>query len=119
MSAAAALRSPQFAILALTFFSCCAAHSGPIFHMVSYAIGCGVPAMAAVSIYSVEGLSGLGGRLLLGVLADRLGAKPGLIARLPVPALAIASYLFVNRLREFHAPSVNFRPPPPRLLPPY
>ena len=42
---------------------CCAAHSGPIFHMVSYAIGCGVPAMAAVTVYSVEGLSGLGGRL--------------------------------------------------------
>src|SRR5215470_9039371 len=39
MSAAQALRSPQFAVLALTFFFCCAAHSGPIFHMVSYAIG--------------------------------------------------------------------------------
>jgi MFS family permease len=75
MSAAQALRSPQFAVLALTFFFCCAAHSGPIFHMVSYAIGCGVPAMAAVTVYSVEGLSGLGGRLLLGVLADRLGVK--------------------------------------------
>src|SRR6266446_5408726 len=50
-------------------------HSGPIFHMVSYAMLCGVPAMAAVSIYSVEGLAGLGGRLLLGVLADRLGVK--------------------------------------------
>src|SRR5215472_15542666 len=46
-----ALRSPQFMVLALTFFGCCAAHSGPIFHMVSYAISCGVPAMAAVSIY--------------------------------------------------------------------
>jgi len=108
MSATQALRSPQFAILALTFFSCCAAHSGPIFHMVSYAIGCGVPAMAAVSIYSVEGLSGLGGRLLLGVLADRLGAKPVLIAGLLVQALAIASYLFVNRLGEFYALSVIF-----------
>ena len=60
-----ALGSPQFAVLALTFFACCAAHSGPIFHTVSYAIGCGLPAMAAVTIYSVEGLAGLGGRLLL------------------------------------------------------
>src|SRR5260370_31873828 len=47
MSAAAALRSPQFAILALTFFSCCAAHSGPIFHMVSYAIASALPPIAA------------------------------------------------------------------------
>lgn len=40
-SATAAFRSPQFIVLSLTFFACCAAHSGPIFHMVSYAIFCG------------------------------------------------------------------------------
>jgi MFS family permease len=108
LSASEALRSPQFIVLALTFFCCCAAHSGPIFHMVSYAIGCGVPAMAAVSIYSLEGLSGLGGRLLLGVLADRLGAKPVLIAGLIVQALAIGSYLFIHRLGEFYALSLVF-----------
>jgi MFS family permease len=108
MSVGQAFRSPQFAILALTFFGCCAAHSGPIFHMVSYAIGCGVPAMAAVSIYSLEGLSGLGGRLFLGLLADRLGAKPVLIAGLLVQSLAIATYLVVSRLGEFYALSVVF-----------
>src|SRR4029079_1172356 len=77
MSAGDALRTPQFAALALAHFACCAAHSGPIFHMVSFAIGCGIPAMAAVSVYSLAGLSGLGGRLLLGVPADRLGAQAG------------------------------------------
>ncbi len=108
MSVAEAFRSPQFIVLALTFFACCAAHSGPIFHMVSYAIGCGVPAMAAVSIYSVEGLAGLGGRLLLGVLADRLGAKRVLVAGLAVQALAIITYLFVNQLGEFYALALVF-----------
>src|SRR5206468_8295362 len=108
ISAAHALRSPQFLVLGLTFFACCAAHSGPIFHMVSYAILCGVTPMAAVSVYSVEGLSGLGGRLLLGVLADRLGAKPVLIAGLTVQAFAIATYLVVSRLGEFYALSVVF-----------
>jgi MFS family permease len=102
-SVAQALRSPQFLVLGLTFFACCAAHSGPIFHMVSYAISCGVAPMAAVSIYSVEGLAGLGGRLLLGVLADRLGAKPVLIAGLAVQALAIITYTLVSRLGEFYA----------------
>jgi len=108
MSATHALRSPQFVILALTFFLCCAAHSGPIFHMVSYAMLCGVPAMAAVTIYSVEGLAGLGGRLLLGVLADRLGAKPVLVAGLLVQALSIAAYLLVGRLGEFYLLAVVF-----------
>jgi MFS family permease len=97
-----------FLVLGLTFFACCAAHSGPIFHMVSYAISCGVPAMAAVSIYSLEGLSGLGGRLLLGVLADRFGAKQVLISGLLVQALAIGSYGFVSRLGEFSALAVVF-----------
>jgi len=108
LSAAQALRSPQFIILALTFFLCCAAHSGPIFHMVSYAIGCGIPAMAAVSIYSLEGLSGLGGRLLLGILADRIGVKQVLVGGLLVQALAIGSYLFVSRLAEFYTLSLVF-----------
>src|SRR5206468_6652607 len=108
MSAAQALRSPQFLVLALTFFLCCAAHSGPIFHMVSYAMLCGVPAMAAVSIYSVEGLAGLGGRLLLGVLADRLGVKLVLVAGLLVQSLAIGTYLLVGRLGEFYLLAVFF-----------
>jgi predicted MFS family arabinose efflux permease len=103
-----ALRSPQFIVLAATFFFCCAAHSGPIFHMVSYAIGCGVPAMAAVSIYSVEGLAGLGGRLLLGVLGDRFGAKPVLVVGLLVQSVAIATYLFVHRLGEFYVLALVF-----------
>jgi len=108
MSSGEAFRSPQFIVLASTFFLCCAAHSGPVFHMVSYAIGCGIAPLAAVSIYSVEGLSGLGGRVLLGLLADRFGAKRVLIAGLLVQAFAIASYLTVSRLGEFYAMSVIF-----------
>jgi MFS family permease len=108
LSVGEAFRSPQFIVLAGAFFLCCAAHSGPIFHMVSYAIGCGIAPLAAVSIYSVEGLSGLGGRLLLGLLADRYGPKPVLIAGLLVQAFCIASYLAVSRLEEFYLLSVVF-----------
>jgi MFS family permease len=108
MTASEAFRSPQFIVLALTFFLCCGAHSGPIFHMVSYAIGCGIAPMAAVSIYSVEGLAGLGGRLLLGLLADRYGAKPVLVIGLLVQSIAIATYLVVDRLGEFYALALVF-----------
>jgi MFS family permease len=101
-SVAGAFRSRQFIILSLTFFTCCAAHSGPIFHMVSYAMSCGIAPMAAVSIYSVEGAAGLGGRLLLGVAADRYGVKKILVAGLLTQALAIGSYPFVRELGEFY-----------------
>jgi len=76
--------------------------------MMSYAMLCGLPTMAAVSIYSVEGLAGLGGRLLLGVLADRLGVKPVLVTGLLVQALAIATYVLVSRLGEFYALAIVF-----------
>jgi MFS family permease len=103
VTASAALRSPQFAVLALTYFFCCATHSGPIFHTVSYAISCGLPALAAVSIYSVEGLAGLGGRVLFGLLGDRFGAKPVLVVGLLVQALGAGAYFFVRDLGGFYA----------------
>jgi MFS family permease len=107
-SAWAALRSPQFLVLGFTFFACCAAHSGPIFHMVSYAIVCGIAPMSAVTIYSVEGLAGLGGRLLLGVLGDRYGAKPVLIAGLLVQAFVIGAYSMISQLEHFYVLAVIF-----------
>jgi MFS family permease len=108
LSLGAALRSLPFIVLALTFFACCAMHSGPIFHTISYAMFCGIPAMAAVSIYSLEGFAGLGGRVLLGLLADRHGAKPVLIAGLLVQALAAGAFAFASRLGEFYAVSFVF-----------
>jgi MFS family permease len=103
-----ALTSPQFLVLGFTFMLCCMAHSGPIFHVVSYAMYCGLGAMAAVSVYSVEGLAGLGGRIVVGLLADRFGAKRVLITALIVQSFAIAAYLKVNELSEFYALAVIF-----------
>src|SRR5437763_9480 len=98
-----ALVSAPFIVLALTFFACCATHACPIFHTISYALVCGIPTVAAVSIYSLEGLAGLGGRVVLGILGDRYGAKRVLIAGLMVQALGAGSFVFVNRLEEFYA----------------
>jgi MFS family permease len=108
MSVGQALRSPQYIILALTFFACCAAHAGPIFHTVSYAMTCGLAPLAAVTVYSVEGLAGLGGRLALGVAADRLGVKRVLIAGLLVQALAAGAFIYASRLGEFYAVAAVF-----------
>ncbi len=108
MTAAQAFRTSAFVAIALTHFCCCAAHSGPIFHMVTYAIGCGIAPMAAVSVYSVAGLSGLGGRLLLGFASDRFGAKPVLVLGLAVQALAVGTYYFIHQLGEFYALAVVF-----------
>ena len=98
----AIIRTPQFIVLAGTFFLCCAAHSGPIFHTVSYAMICGASALAAASIYSVEGVAGLFGRLLFGLSADRLGVKRVIIAGLLLQAAGIFAYIYVTQLRDFY-----------------
>lgn len=98
----AALRTPQFIVLASVFFLCCAAHSGPIFHTVSYAMICGASALAAASIYSVEGLAGLFGRLLFGVLADRLGVRRVIVGGLVLQAVGIYTYIYVTELTQFY-----------------
>ena len=103
-----ALRSLPFIVLGLAYFACCAMHSGPIFHTISYAIFCGVPATLAVTIYSLEGLAGLGGRVLFGLLGDRFGAKRVLVAGLFVQALAAGAFVFAARLGDFYAVSFVF-----------
>jgi MFS family permease len=108
MPAGQALRSPQFIVLALTFFACCATHSGPIFHTVSYAELCGLPVLTAVSIYSIEGFGGLFGRVVLGLAGDRFGAKRVLVAGLLVQAVGAGAYYFVRNLEGFYAVAAVF-----------
>jgi MFS family permease len=108
MSLAQALRSPQFIILLLTNFFCCATHSGPIIHTVSYAISCGIPMISAVTIYSVEGLAGMGGRIAFGLLGDRFGAKRVLILGLLAQAFGALAYVFVRELAAFYAVAALF-----------
>jgi len=103
-----ALRSTPFIVLAATFFACCATHAGPIFHTISYALVCGIAPIAAVTIYSMEGLAGLGGRIAFGLAGDKYGAKRVLIAGLFIQALAAGSFMFAHRLGEFYAVAAVF-----------
>ena len=108
LTAGEAMRTPQFVIIAAAHLACCAAHSGPLFHMVSYATFCGMAPLAAVSVFSMAGLAGLGGRVLLGLLADRFGAKPTLVGGLIVQAFAVGAYVAVGSLAEFYGLSIVF-----------
>ena len=108
VSAREALRSTPFIVLAATFFACCATHAGPILHTISYAMVCGIPTVAAVTIYSVEGFGGLVGRVAFGLAGDRFGARRVLMAGLLVQAFAAGSFMFAQRLGEFYAVAAVF-----------
>ena len=102
------LAAPQFWAIAVTHFACCAAHSGPIFHMVTHATDQGIGAMAAATALGVSGLSSILGRIGGGVLADRVGAKPTLVAGLALQAAMIVLYLFVQDVVPFYGLSIAF-----------
>ena len=102
------LRAPQFWAIALTHFACCAAHAGPIFHMVTHAIDQGVAAMIAATILGVSGLSSIVGRLACGFIADRFGAKPTLVAGLAFQAAMVFVYLFTRDAWSLYAAGVFF-----------
>jgi MFS family permease len=103
-----ALCTPQFTAISFTYFACCAAHSGPIFHMVSYAIDCGVPAMTAATVFGAAGLASLSGRIIGGLAADRIGAKRMIIFGLVLQALSVSLYLFTRDLASFYALALMF-----------
>jgi predicted MFS family arabinose efflux permease len=101
-------RSPQFWLIAVTHFTCCVAHSGPIFHMVTHAMDQGIPGMAAATLLGVSGLSSLIGRVVSGIVADRWGSKPTLIVMLGAQVPAIFLYLFTSSVTGFYALAILF-----------
>lgn len=103
-----AMRSAPFLILVLTSFLSCATHSGPIFHTVNYAVSCGIPLMAAVSIYSLEGLAGMGGRVVFGLLGDRFGAARVLVLALLAQAIVALGYVQARQLGSFYTVAALF-----------
>ena len=107
-TAAQAFRTPQFAAIAVTHFACCAAHSGPIFHMVTNAMDHGITAMAAATVFSVAGVGSLTGKIVCGLVADRIGAKRMLLTGLALQAFAISLYTVIGELASFYALALLF-----------
>src|ERR1700722_12839227 len=108
MNVAQALKTPVFWSLALANFACCAAHSGPIFHMVSYAADCSIAPLTAATVLGAAGLAALSGRIVCGLLADRTGGKTTLGGGLALRAVAIALYLVARNLNTLYAVSMLF-----------
>ncbi len=102
------LRAWPFWGIALTHFSCCAAHSGPLFHLVTHAMDQGVARMTAAGILGASGLSSIFGRIGTGIVADRVGAKRTLLTALALQAGLIVGYLFVSSVGALYALSLLF-----------
>jgi MFS family permease len=108
MSGRQAAQTPTFWLIALTHFFCCAAHSGPIFHMAAFAMDMGLSKMAAATLLGLSGFTSIAGRLGTGMIADRIGAKTTLTTLLSLQALGIGLYVWAGPLWTFLALAVVF-----------
>jgi sugar phosphate permease len=90
------LTIPAFWVIALVHFFCCAAHSGPIFHMISAVIDAGIDKLAAATVFAMSSFASLPGRVGTGLLADRFGSKNILVTWLMLQAVAVLLYLLVG-----------------------
>jgi MFS family permease len=76
--------------------------------MVTYAVDCGVPDMAATTVLSVAGLAALSGRIIRGLIADSAGARRTLVVGLTMQVVAVSLYLFTASLGSFYAVAALF-----------
>jgi MFS family permease len=76
--------------------------------MVTHAIDHGIPVMAATTVLSVAGLASLSGRIVCGLMADRIGAKRMLLIGLTLQAVAVSLYVFTRDLAGFYAVALMF-----------
>jgi MFS family permease len=68
----------------------------------------GVARMTAASILGASGFTSIFGRIGTGIVADRVGAKPTLLAALGFQALLIFVYLFATGTGALYAVSLAF-----------
>jgi hypothetical protein len=76
--------------------------------MVTHAIDHGVPAMAAATVLSAAGLASLSGKVICGLVADRVGAKRVLLVGLTLQAMAVSLYLVTREVWHFYAVALVF-----------
>jgi len=64
--------------------------------------------MTAATVLSLSGLASVIGRIATGMIADRLGAKPTLVAGLALQAAVVALYLLAHDAGAFYVLSLVF-----------
>lgn len=103
-----ALFSPTFSLIALTHLLCCVAHSGPQYHMIAFITDSGFARITAAAVFSTWALAGVGGRLITGLIADRIGVRATLMMMLTGQTLMILCYVMASSLLTFYAFGVLF-----------
>jgi MFS family permease len=100
--------SLPFPLITLTHVLCCVAHSGPQYHMIAFITDTGLTRMTAAAIFSTWACAGVGGRLVTGLIADRVGVRLTLMCMLAGQGLTILLYVAASSLWSFYTFGVLF-----------
>ncbi|MFC2017655.1 MFS transporter, partial [Chloroflexota bacterium] len=103
-----AIKTGRFWLFGLILFFYFFAAFVIIVHVVPYAVDVGFSAMAAAGILSITNGSGIIGRLTIGFIANRIGARRALAACLFVITLALIWILFSREIWMLYAFAVAF-----------
>jgi predicted MFS family arabinose efflux permease len=104
----AALRTPQFWMVAGIYLCFGFTQLTVMVHIIPDAVGLNIPPLAAAAILSVIGAVSLGGRLIVGAVADRIRGKNAAIICLCLIILALIWLQFSTRLWQMYFFAVVF-----------
>lgn len=108
LSLQGAIRTRQFWILSLVFFGCLFKTSVFMVHIVIYAVALGISPATAVTILSMAAGISIVGRIMLGVVADRIGNKSALIIGTSLTLVAFLWLLVAKELWMLYLFAVIF-----------
>lgn len=94
--------SRQMAVLLTVFFLFIFCFQMVIVHLVNYATDVGISPLVAASFVGIIGAISIGGRLLLGVSADKIGAGNALIICCVLLTASLVLLLFTRTLWAFY-----------------
>jgi MFS family permease len=103
LSVSEALRTSQFWMLFLVFLFFLLSLGLVMLHIVPYAIDSGMTAVQAATLLTLIGIFGIGGRLVSGLVSDRVGIKPVIVFCLLALAVGTAWIAFHKDAWTFYS----------------
>jgi predicted MFS family arabinose efflux permease len=101
-------RTKQFWILATVYFLSGFSQLAVMVHIVPYTSGLGIPPIAASSILAVIGAANIFGRIIMGVINDRIRVRPLLIFILASLLVSLSWLEFTDKLWTFYIFGIIF-----------
>jgi MFS family permease len=103
-----AARTPTFWLLWAAFSATWIPVFIPLVHLVRYARDLGFTPLIAASLVSALGVGAVIGRLLMGIVSDRLGRRPTVALSMAMQAAAFVAFVIVRELGALYATALVF-----------